>query len=166
MTRGKEHLDVRNVINAMVHLHKSGAQWVDASRDYGPKTPLYDRLIRWAEKGITAAPFEELASAEGPPIAILIDSMAVKAQLSAAGGKGNGRTIDPSCGGRPIKIHAPTHTQSRPLAFKLEGELIAGGGAIALLERLRTCGILMRTKAACQCIIRRQLEDHGVLSYI
>ncbi len=69
----------------------------DAPPEYGPRKTLYNRYVRWAEKGVWAALFETLAQAGGPPAQILIDSSAVKAHRSAAGGTG-GRQIRRSAG--------------------------------------------------------------------
>jgi transposase len=91
-TRGKERVDDRRVISGIVHVLKSGGRWVDAPPDYGPRKTLYNRFVRWAEKGVWVGVFEALAQAGGPPAQVLIDSSAVKAHRSAAGGKG-GRKI-------------------------------------------------------------------------
>jgi len=90
-TRGKARVDDRRVISGIVHVLKSGGRWVDAPPDYGPKETLYNRYVRWAEKGVWAALFEALAQAGGPPTQVLIDSSAVKAHRSAAGGKGGSK---------------------------------------------------------------------------
>jgi transposase len=91
-TRGKERVDDRRVISGIVHVLKSGGRWVDAPPDYGPKKTLYNRFVRWAAKGVWVKLFQALAQADGPPAQVLIDSSAVKAHRSAAGGKG-GRKI-------------------------------------------------------------------------
>jgi transposase len=91
-TRGKARVDDRRVISGIVHVLKSGGRWIDAPADYGPKKTLYNRYVRWAEKGVWLALFQALAKAGGPPAQVLIDSSAVKAHRSAAGGKG-GRKI-------------------------------------------------------------------------
>ncbi len=91
-TRGKERVDDRRVISGIVHVLKSGGRWVDAPPDYGPKKTLYNRYGRWAAKGVWVKLFQALAQADGPPAQGLIDSSAVKAHRSAAGGKG-GRKI-------------------------------------------------------------------------
>ena len=96
-TRGKERADDRRVISGIVHVLKSGGRWVDAPPDYGPRKTLYNRFVRWAEKGVWIGVFEALAQAGGPPAQVLIDSSAVKAHRSAAGGKG-GRKIRRSAG--------------------------------------------------------------------
>ncbi len=91
-TRGKARVDDRRVISGIVHVLKSGCRWVDAPEAYGPRKTLYNRFVRWADKGIWQDVFHALASANGPPAQVMIDSSAVKAHRCAAGGKGgNGR---------------------------------------------------------------------------
>ena len=94
-TRGKARVDDRRVISGIVHVLKSGGRWIDAPAEYGPKKTLYNRYVRWAAKGIWVGLFQALAQADGPPDQVLLDSSAVKAHRSAAGGKG-GRKIKPS----------------------------------------------------------------------
>jgi transposase len=96
-TRGKARVDDRRVISGIVHVLKSGGRWADAPPEYGPRKTLYNRFVRWAEKGVWGDLFRALAQAGGPPAQVLIDSSAVKAHRSAAGGKG-GRKIRPSAG--------------------------------------------------------------------
>ena len=94
-TRGKARVDDRRVISGIVQVLKSGARWVDAPPEYGPRKTLYNRYVRWAAKGVWVDLFRALAQAGGPPAQVLIDSSAVKAHRSAAGGKG-GRKTSPS----------------------------------------------------------------------
>ena len=94
-TRGKPRVDDRRVISGIVHVLKSGGRWIDAPPVYGPRKTLYNRYVRWAAKGVWVDLFHALAGAGGPPAQVLIDSSAVKAHRSAAGGKG-GSTIRPS----------------------------------------------------------------------
>ena len=91
-TRGKARVDDRRVISGIIHVLKSGGRWIDAPPDYGPRKTLYNRFVRWADKGIWVRLFETLAQAGGPAFQLMIDSSAVKAHRSAAGGKG-GRKI-------------------------------------------------------------------------
>ncbi len=106
----------------IVHVLKSGGRWVNAPPECGPRKTLYNRFVRWAEKGVWTDLFHALAQAGGPPAQVLIDSSAVKAHRSAAGGKGGEKS-----GHRPIaqrahdEIHALTDTRCRPLAFMLTG---------------------------------------------
>ena len=109
-TRGKARVDDRRVISGIVHVLKSGGRWVDAPSVYGPRKTLYNRFVRWAAKGVWADLFHALASAGGPPAQVLIDSSAVKAHRSAAGGKG-GSEAKPS-GAREVDAR-PRSTRSR-----------------------------------------------------
>ena len=93
-TRGKPRVDDRRVISGIIHVLKSGGRWVDAPEVYGARKTLYNRFVRWAEKGIWVNLFHALANAGGPAAEVLIDSSAVKAHRSACGGKG-GRKIRP-----------------------------------------------------------------------
>lgn len=91
-TRGVARVDDRRVISGIVHVLKSGGRWTDAPRDqYGPHKTLYNRFVRWAEKGVWGDLFEALAAADGPPSQVLIDSTAVRAHRSASGGKGGSK---------------------------------------------------------------------------
>jgi transposase len=91
-TRGVKRVDDRRVISGIIHVHKCGCRWVDAPPEYGPRKTLYNRFVRWADKGVWVAVFEALARCDGPKLQLMIDSTAVKAHRSAAGGKG-GRKI-------------------------------------------------------------------------
>jgi transposase len=87
-TRGVARVDDRRVISGIVHVLRSGCRWCDAPEVYGPRKTLYNRFVRWSDKGVWADVFHALAQAGGPPAEVLIDSSAVKAHRCAAGGKG------------------------------------------------------------------------------
>src|ERR1700687_1061592 len=102
-TRGKPRVDDRRVISGIVHVLKSGCRWIDAPAVYGPRKTLYNRFVRWAAKGVWVDIFHALASADGPPAEVLIDSSAVKAHRCASGAKGGNshrRSAGPAGGGR------------------------------------------------------------------
>ena len=111
-TRGKPRVDDRRVISGIIHILKSGCRWVDASPEYGPRKTLYNRFVRWADKGVWLKLFHVLAGAGGPPAQVLIDSSAVKAHRSAAGGKG-GRKVRLS--GARVAAGRRRFTRSRTL---------------------------------------------------
>ena len=101
--RGVARVDDRRVSSGIVHILKSGCRWADAPSEYGPRKTLYNRWRRWAEKGHWIRIFEALADEGGPPSQALIDSSAVRAHRSAAGGKGGRRTkpsVGPAAGGQ------------------------------------------------------------------
>jgi transposase len=86
--RGVARVDDRRVISGIIHVVKSGGRWVDAPACYGPRKTLYNRLVRWAAKGVWQELFVTLAAAGGPPAEVLIDSTHMEAHRSAGGGKG------------------------------------------------------------------------------
>ena len=83
-TRGMKRVDDRRVLSGI-------GRWVDAPAEYGPKKTLYNRFVRWAERGIWKDIFAALAAREGVPDRLIIDSTIVKAHRSAGGGKGGPR---------------------------------------------------------------------------
>jgi len=62
-TRGKPRVDDRRVISGIIYVLKSGERWVDAPASYGPKKTLYNRIVRWAAKGMWVNLFHTLAQA-------------------------------------------------------------------------------------------------------
>lgn len=90
-TRGVARVDDRRVISGIIHVLQSGCRWKDAPKSYGPHKTLYNRFVRWAEKGVWEKLFHHLAAAGGPPAALMIDATHIKAHRSAAGGKGGPR---------------------------------------------------------------------------
>ena len=87
-TRGKKRVDDRRVLSGIVHALKSGGRWADCSPVYGPKKTLYNRFVRWAERGIWEAIFAALAGAEDTPDRLVIDSTCIKVHRCAGGAKG------------------------------------------------------------------------------
>lgn len=86
--RGVPRVDDRRVKSGIIHVLKSSCRWVDAPANYGARKTLYNRFVRWAEKGIWVHLLVALTDAGGPPSQPLIDSSAIRAHRSAAGGKG------------------------------------------------------------------------------
>ena len=89
--RGVERADDRCVISGIVHVLKSGCRWRDCPPEYGPSTTVYNRFVRWAERGIWENLFRQLAGRGRSIDTQMIDSTHVKAHRSAAGGKGGSR---------------------------------------------------------------------------
>src|SRR5262252_1382414 len=75
------------------HLHvlKSGCRWCDCPPEYGPPTTIYNRFVRWAERGIWENLFLALAGKGRSAGMQMIDSTHIKAHRSAAGGKGGSK---------------------------------------------------------------------------
>src|SRR6195256_4259526 len=89
--RGKDRADDRRVISGIVHVLKSGCLWCDRPPDYGPPTTIYNRFVRWAERGVWERLFRELAARGRSTETQMIDTTHIKAHRSASGGKGGRR---------------------------------------------------------------------------
>ena len=158
------------MISGIIQVLKSGGRWIDAPPDYGPRKTLYNRFVRWAEKGVWVGVFDALAQAGGPPAQVLIDCSAVKAHRSAAGGKGGrkNQAIGRSRGGRTTKIHALTDAECRP--HRLHAHWRPGRrlhGRRQLLEPTSRLRYPARaTRATIANAIRRQVEEQGALANI
>ena len=86
--RGARRVDDRRVISGIIHMLRSGARWRDCPAEYGPYTTIYNRFNRWSRQGIWQEMFAALTGETGMIGTASIDSTAVKAHRSAAGGKG------------------------------------------------------------------------------
>ena len=88
-TRGMARVDDRRVLSGIVHALRNGGRWADCPREvYGPKKTLYNRFVRWAERGIWERIFSALAGGEDAPDRLFIDSTCIKVHRCAGGGKG------------------------------------------------------------------------------
>jgi putative transposase len=89
--RGKDRVDDRRVISGILHVLKSGCRWCDCPPEYGPPTTIYNRFVRWAERGVWERLFRELAGRGRSTDTQMIDSTHVKAHRSASGTKRGSR---------------------------------------------------------------------------
>ncbi len=89
--RGKAREDDRRVISGIIHVLKSGCRWCDCPPEYGPPTTIYNRFVRWAQRGVWENLFNALAERGRSGQTQMIDSTHVKAHRSASGGKGGSR---------------------------------------------------------------------------
>ncbi len=85
--RGKERVDDRRVISGILHVIKSGCRWSDCPPEYGPPTTIYNRFVRWAERGVWEQLFRALAERGRSDGIQMIDATHVKAHRSASGAK-------------------------------------------------------------------------------
>lgn len=86
--RGKPRVDDRRVLSGIVHALRCGGRWADCADVYGPKKTLYNRFVRWSERGIWEGIFSALAGAGDAPDRLFIDSSCIKVHRCAGGGKG------------------------------------------------------------------------------
>ena len=91
--RGKDRADDRRVISGILHVLKSGCRWCDCPPEYGPATTIYNRFVRWAERGVWERLFRELAARGRSTETQMIDTTHIKAHRSASGGKGGSRNM-------------------------------------------------------------------------
>ena len=89
--RGKKRVDDRRVISGILHVLKTGCRWCDLPPEYGPPTTIYNRFVRWAERGVWERVFHALAGKGRSTHTQMIDSTHVKAHRSASGGKGGSK---------------------------------------------------------------------------
>jgi mannitol 2-dehydrogenase len=87
--RGMKRVDDRRVLSGIVHALKCGGRWADCADVYGPKKTLYNRFVRWAERGVWERIFSALANTEEAD-RLFIDSSCIKAHRCAGGAKGGG----------------------------------------------------------------------------
>lgn len=85
--RGPARRDDRTVLNGIFYILRTGAPWRDLPERYGPRTTVYNRYVRWGERGIWRGIFEALAT-ECEDALVFVDSSIVKAHRAAAGAKG------------------------------------------------------------------------------
>ncbi|PTM40491.1 transposase [Bosea sp. 124] len=84
LSHGVPRVDDRRVVSGIVYIIRSGLQWKDAPKGYGPHKTLYNRFIRWSRLGVFDRIFAGLAG-EGPkPERIMIDATHLKAHRTAA----------------------------------------------------------------------------------
>jgi transposase len=85
--RGKARVDDRRVISGILHVIKSGCRWKDCPPEYGPSMTIYNRFVRWTERGVWERLFRGLAARGRSSDVQMIDSTHVKAHRSASGAK-------------------------------------------------------------------------------
>lgn len=77
-------MDDRRVVSGVVYVIKHGLQWKDASDEYGPHKPLYNRFVRWSKIGIFNKIFNKLANQTTFDGSLMLDSTHLKAHRTAA----------------------------------------------------------------------------------
>ena len=83
---GPARVDDRRVLNGIFYILRTGAPWRDLPERYGPRTTVYNRYNRWAQRGIWKGIFDALAK-ECDDALIFIDASIVRAHRAASGSK-------------------------------------------------------------------------------
>ncbi len=59
--KGRPRKDNRNMLNGMLWINRSGAQWRRLPERYGPWQSVYARFAKWRDDGILEYVFSELS---------------------------------------------------------------------------------------------------------
>ena len=84
--QGPARVDDRRVLNGIFYILRTGAPWRDLPERYGPRTTVYNRYNRWAQRGIWKGIFDALAK-ECDDALVFIDASIVRAHRAASGSK-------------------------------------------------------------------------------
>ena len=87
--KGRPRKDDRMMLNGMLWLNHSGAQWRQLPERYGPWQSVYARFAKWRDDGILENIFNEL-SKEADTENLGIDSTCIKVHESSNGGEKSG----------------------------------------------------------------------------
>ena len=85
---GRPYKNVRNTVNGIVWILKSGAAWRDLPSRYGEWSAVYKCFSKWQEQGLFEKVFEELALGYDLQD-VYIDSTIVKVHKDAGSKKKN-----------------------------------------------------------------------------
>ena len=88
--KGRPRKDNRIMLNGMLWMSHSGAQWRQLPERYGPWQSVYARFVKWRDDGIWEKIFSEL-SKDADTENLSIDSTCVKVHESSNGGEKNGK---------------------------------------------------------------------------
>ena len=84
--KGRPSKDNKTMLNGMLWLARSGAQWRELPPRYGKWSGVYTRFRKWRDSGVLESVFRAL-SADADMENLGIDSTSVKVHQSANGGK-------------------------------------------------------------------------------
>ena len=117
--KGRPRKDDRTMLNGMLWMNHSGAQWRQLPERYGPWQSVYARFAKWRDDGIWEKIFTEL-SQDADAENLSIDSTCVKVHESSNGGeKTENKAVGRTKGGLNTKIHAIVDGLGNPVAFLL-----------------------------------------------
>ena len=122
------------MLNSILWVLHTGAQWRELPGRYGPWKAVYDRFRRWTDEGLFDRILQQLQlwlDDEGriDSDLWLVDGSSVRASRSSAGGKGgepqHDRCLGRSRGGFGTKIHLLACGGGVPLAVNLTPGCVA-----------------------------------------
>jgi transposase len=147
---GRPARDHRQMLNAMLWLHATGAQWRDLPERYGPWQSVATRFYRWVQAGVWDAILAALqrqgdAAGRLDWSAHFVDGTVIRAHQHAAGARrargGAQQALGRSRGGFTTKLHVRAERGGKPLAVLLTaGERHEQ----SVFEPLMECGAVTR----------------------
>src|SRR5436309_9188959 len=102
--RGGQWRDHRQVINGILWILRTGAQWEDLPPRYGPRSTAHDRLRRWEREGVwervlTALQRDADQAGDLHWAVVSVDGTTVRAHQHAAGARHTPARSDPAGSG-------------------------------------------------------------------
>lgn len=141
--KGRPYKNLRNTLNGMVWILRSGASWRDLPSRYGDWNAVYKNFSKWQEQGLFDTIFKDLIS-DCDLHVVSIDSTIVKVHQDA--GSKKKELIGKSRGGNTTKIHVATDTSGKPVEIILTaGQSHDITVAEDLIENLKPENILADT---------------------
>ena len=165
--RGRPRKDNPIMLNGMLWIVRSGAQWRELPEAYGPWQSIYARFAKWRDNGTLEAAFHA-PSADADTENLSMDSTCVKVHESANGGeKTADKAVGRTKGGWNTKLHAVVDGLENSVEFLLSaGNDHDSVHAVELLKKVRIGGsIVLADQAYGARTIREYISDH-VASYV
>ena len=139
--RGRPRKDDRKMLNGMLWIAHSGAQWRELPETYGPWQSVYARFAKWRDDGTLEAVFRAL-SADADMENLSLDSTCIMVHKSANGGKKTtDKAIGRTRGGLNTKLHTIVDGLGNPVEFMLSaGNDHDSVHAVELLKKVEIGG--------------------------
>ena len=117
--RARPRKDNRIMLNGMLWIARSGAQWRELPEAYGPWQSVYARFAKWRDDGTLKKVFRAL-SEDADTENLSMDSTCIKVHESANGGeKRENKAVGRTRGGLNTKLHAIVDSLGNPVEFLL-----------------------------------------------
>ena len=147
------------MLNGMLWIVRSGAQWRELPEAYGPWQSVYARFAKWRDDGTLERVFHTL-SGDADMENLSVDSTCIKIHESAnGGGKTADKAVGRTRGGLNTKIHAVVDGLGNPVGFFLSaGNDHDSVHAVELLKQVKISGsnILADCAYGAQCIYKHK----------
>lgn len=115
-------LELREFLEAVLYLARTGIPWRDMPTCFGEWDAVYQRFRRWQKRGTWEAVWRDLQQpAAEAAKRIFIDSSVIRAHQHSAGGAASDRAIGRSRGGVGTKIHTAAADERTALGLALTG---------------------------------------------